>query len=249
MGCTAPTRTTIETLVGNIIDKMRETASVSSIVDLGGGVAQINTSDTGTLTISDEGETVNPYVTIGGTSYQVVAVVADTSFNVKYSGGLPSGSTWKADAPYFFKGNLIDQSQEIDRTKDFNQKYPAIIMPEITSIRLINDPLDINEMVASISLFFMNLANYEDWSIDDFYTKVVDKMELLAIDFNTEADKHRHTGELDDFDATINKISKWGVFTIINGADGQETLFNDNLSGVQYSIDLPVKRSLNSECC
>lgn len=249
MGCTAPTRTTIETVVGNIIDLMRETASISSIVDLGGGQATINTSDTGTIAITDEGATVNPYITIGGTSYKVVAVVSDTSFTVEYSGGLPSGSTWKADAPYFFKGNLIDQSQEIDRTKDFNKKYPAIILPEVTRIRYINNPLDINEMIASVDLFFMNLCNYEDWAIEDFYTKVVDKMEIMALDFNTKADGYRYVGELDDSDATINKISKWGVQVFRNGADGQDTLFNDNLGGVQYSIDLPIKRSLNSECC
>lgn len=247
MGCSLPnTRTKIRTVIGEIIDSIRETDAVSSIVDNGDGTATINTSNTGNLTVNDS-IGLNPVIEVGGTDYSVKSLVANTSFTVTFSGSVPSGSTWKAKAPYFFYGNPIQISNENDRINNTNAKYPAIILFENgNSVQPFEEtsPIDTTE---TLQLFFMNTANYRDWTIDEFYENVIDEMEDLSFDFIQACRDYIHTEELTG-SATRERISKWGVTVVRAAGQSKDTIFNNDLSGISLNFDLPISKSLNYEC-
>ena len=112
MSCTPKTtRTKLREIINTVVDLFRKTGSVSAVVDNGNGTATFNTDSTDGLTV---GDCENPFVTVGGVSYEVVSFTADTDITVNFT-ALPSGSTWTADAPYVYYGNPIQMSNEIDK--------------------------------------------------------------------------------------------------------------------------------------
>ena len=161
---------------------------------------------------------------------------------------LPSGSTWNAVAPYVYYGKPIQTSNEIDKEQNPNAKYPAIIVFENGSSVQELEPTSTIESTESLEMFFVDIANYEDWLIDDFYSNVVNAMEDLSYEFVNACRQYKYIEEL-TATATRERISKWGVRLIRSGKGSADTIFNDNLSGVSLRIDLPISRALNDECC
>lgn len=246
MGCILPNRTFLAELVSDIIDEIRERADISSIIDNGDGTALINTTKTGTVDVDGA---YTPYITIDGDDYQVIAVAPNVSFTIRFTGALPSGSEWVSASPYFYYGNPIQMSNEIDKkANNDNVKYPAIIMFESGNSSQPFGETSPIETIESLELYFMDVANYEDWAIDDFYSKVINKMYQLSIDFTNACEVFPHVDLLTG-SGTRQRISKWGVEVVRNGAGSGDMIFNDNLSGIQLLFDLPISKSLNNECC
>jgi len=245
MSCTPKTtRTKLREIINTIVDLFRKTGSVSAVVDNGNGTATFATDSTDGLTV---GDCENPFVSVGGVSYEVVSFTADTDITVNFT-ALPSGSTWTSDAPYVYYGNPIQMSNEIDKEQNPNAKYPAIIVFENGNSVQELEPISTIESTESLEMFFVDIANYEDWLIDDFYSNVVNAMEDLSYEFVDACRQYKYIEEL-TATATRERISKWGVRLIRSGKGSADTIFNDNLSGVSLRIDLPISRALNDECC
>jgi len=245
MSCTPKTtRTKLREIINTIVDLFRKTGSVSAVVDNGNGTATFATDSTDGLTV---GDCENPFVSVGGVSYEVVSFIADTDITVNFT-ALPSGSTWTSDAPYVYYGNPIQMSNEIDKEQNPNAKYPAIIVFENGNSVQELEPISTIESTESLEMFFVDIANYEDWLIDDFYSNVVNAMEDLSYEFVDACRQYKYIEEL-TATATRERISKWGVRLIRSGKGSADTIFNDNLSGVSLRIDLPISRALNDECC
>ncbi len=170
-----------------------------------------------------------------------------TEITVNFT-ALPSGPTWTSDAPYVYYGNPIQMSNEIDKEQNPNAKYPAIIVFENGNSVQELEPISTIESTESLEMFFVDIANYEDWLIDDFYSNVVNAMEDLSYEFVDACRQYKYIEEL-TATATRERISKWGVRLIRSGKGSADTIFNDNLSGVSLRIDLPISRALNDECC
>ncbi len=245
MSCTPKTtRTKLREIINTIVDLFRKTGSVSAVVDNGNGTATFATDSTDGLTV---GDCENPFISVGGVSYEVVSFTADTDITVNFT-ALPSGSTWTSDAPYVYYGNPIQMSNEIDKEQNPNAKYPAIIVFENGNSVQELEPISTIESTESLEMFFVDIANYEDWLIDDFYSNVVNAMEDLSYEFVDACRQYKYIEEL-TATATRERISKWGVRLIRSGKGSADTIFNDNLSGVSLRIDLPISRALNDECC
>ncbi len=245
MSCTPKTtRTKLREIINTIVDLFRKTGSVSAVVDNGNGTATFATDSTDGLTV---GDCENPFVSVGGVSYEVVSFTNNTDITVNFT-ALPSGSTWTSDAPYVYYGNPIQMSNEIDKEQNPNAKYPAIIVFENGNSVQELEPISTIESTESLEMFFVDIANYEDWLIDDFYSNVVNAMEDLSYQFVDACREYKYIEEL-TATATRERISKWGVRLIRSGKGSADTIFNDNLSGVSLRIDLPISRALNDECC
>jgi len=245
MSCTPKTtRTKLREIINTIVDLFRKTGSVSAVVDNGNGTATFATDSTDGLTV---GDCENPFVSVGGVSYEVVSFTNNTDITVNFT-ALPSGSTWTSDAPYVYYGNPIQMSNEIDKEQNPNAKYPVIIVFENGNSVQELEPISTIESTESLEMFFVDIANYEDWLIDDFYSNVVNAMEDLSYEFVDACRQYKYIEEL-TATATRERISKWGVRLIRSGKGSADTIFNDNLSGVSLRIDLPISRALNDECC
>ena len=224
-------------LIEEIINSIRDTFAITSIDDLGGGYYTINTTDTKDLADDD-------YVTISGNSYQVSELVADTSFKVSSTTEV-IGTLWIADAPYYFHGTPIAIANTINHIFDGKLKYPVIILFERLRER-VNDDITMEiGRIAPLRMFFGTLSKYADWTTDEHYTNVLIPIQTLVDGFVEALKKSAKIGELETHEEEPR--ANWGLFRDDSGS--VKSIFNENLSGKEFSIDLPIVREQNITNC
>lgn len=236
-------RTTEENIVNNAVTALRNKRqkAITSVVDNGGNSYTLNT-------ICTFDTTAGHLIDVGGNTVTVKSVVADTSITVESSVSLVGEVLWKALAPYFFFGNLLDVNNEIDKAANQKANYPAIILSEITGATVITDVMNSIDRISPLNLYFMDMTNYEDNTIQDMYDSAVDRMQELSIEFVKELRKQKGVCPLID-DYTEDKHSKWGLLVVRNGINGADTIFDNNLTGVEISgLNMPVQKNLNLQC-
>ena len=224
--------TNVVNLIGTIIDSFRDTYAITSITHVG-TTYTINTSDTKRLAVGS-------YVSISGNNYEVLTLIANTSFTINSTINV-IGTSWKALAPYYFYGTPIMISNTLDKYKNYKQKFPVIVLFE-TMPAIVNDDTSLNiERVVSLEMYFCNEANFKDWSHDEYYTYVIDVLQTYVDDFITKISNHRQIGELDKHNET--PYSKWNLVRLDTG----KNVFNSELSAIKLEIDLPILKTLECE--
>lgn len=234
-------RTTIEQVIDSVVSKLRakRTAAITSVIQ-NGNEYTLNTAKTFDI---KKGQFIN----VLGFDVYVIDIVQDTSITVETSEDLTSAVEWSSLQPYFYYGDPIDMNNEINRgDTDTDTKYPAVIMFEVQKQRYFRDRSVLYDSEPSVRLFFMDQANYEDYSIDDLYG-VVDRMQDLALEFIDQLDLTSGV-YIQDQDYLINKHSKWGVKVIRDRRTTSETIFDNNLTGVELNIDIPLSKTLQFKC-
>jgi len=234
-------RITVETLIKNVVDKLRasRTAAISSVVK-NGNEYTLNTLKTFDI---EKGN----FISVLGFSVYVVEVVENVSIKVETSNNLTTAVKWEALQPYFYYGDPIDMNNEITAgSNDQDTKYPAVIMFEVKRSKYSIQRSDLIDFTPRLRLFFMDQANYSDSTINDLY-KTVDSMQDLAEEFINQLGITPHI-YVQDSDYNLNKHSKWGVKVIRSSRQQSETLFDNNLTGVEIEIDVPIAKSLQFSC-
>jgi len=235
-------RLTEEDIVRATVDALRakRTKVVTAVINNGDGTYTLFTPCTF--------DTVAGHlIDVLGNSVKVTAVVQDVSITVKSSVDLLSAIVWNALGPYFFFGNPITISNEMDKVNNQNANYPAIILFEVQNVTVFPDPIASLDRESGLNIFFMDQANYEDSTNQDLYDNVVDRMEELSIEFIKEIRKVLNYRQLTDT-FPLAKFSKWGVSVVRNGVNGQDTIFNNDLSGVEINFTAPIDKNLNVKC-
>jgi len=224
--------TNVVNLIGTIIDSFRDTYAITSITHVG-TTYTINTADTKRLAVGS-------YVSISGNNYEVLTLIANTSFTISSAINV-IGTSWKALAPYYFYGTPIMISNTLDKYKNYKQKFPVIVLFE-TMPAVVNDDTSLNiERVVSLEMYFCNEANFKDWDSSEYYSNVIDKMQTYVDDFITKISNHRQIGILDKHNET--PYSKWNLVRLDTG----KNVFNSELSGIKLEIDLPILKTLECE--
>lgn len=224
--------TNVVDLIGTIIDSFRDTYAITSITHVG-TTYTINTTDTKRLAVGS-------YVSISGNNYEVLTLIANTSFTINSTINV-IGTSWKALAPYYFYGTPIMISNTLDKYKNYKQKFPVIVLFE-TMPAIVNDDTSLNiERVVSLEMYFCNEANFKDWSHDEYYTYVIDVLQTYVDDFITKISNHRQIGTLDKHNET--PYSKWNLVRLDTG----KNVFNSELSAIKLEIDLPILKTLDCE--
>lgn len=234
-------RTTIEQVIDSVVSKLRakRTAAITSVIQSGNEYTLTTAS---TFDIKK-----GQYISVLGFDVYVIEVVTDTSIKVETSEDLNAAVEWASLQPYFYYGDPIDINNEINRgNMDTDTKYPAVIMFEVQRQRYFRDRANLYDSEPSVRLFFMDQANYQDYSIDDLYG-VVDRMQDLALEFIDQLDIEKGV-YIQDSEYLINKHSKWGVKVIRNRRTASETIFDNNLTGVELNIDIPLSKTLQFNC-
>lgn len=224
--------TNVVNLIGTIIDSFRDTYAITSITHVG-TTYTINTADTKRLAVGS-------YVSISGNNYEVLTLIANTSFTISSAINV-IGTSWKALAPYYFYGTPIIISNTLDKYKNYKQKFPVIVLFE-TMPAIVNDEDTSNiERVVSLEMYFMDEANFKDWSHDEFYTYVINVLQTYVDDFISKLKSNKQIGELDRHNET--PYSKWNLVRLDTG----KNVFNAELSGIKLEIDLPILKTLDCE--
>ena len=110
-------------IIGNLVDSIRETNTVTSSVEV-----------SGTYTISSENTlSVNEYVTIDDVVYIVSSPTPDNFVITGVSGIDFSGKTWKSQRPYYNHGHITEISAGLvakSNGTDNMKKYPMVCFIE-----------------------------------------------------------------------------------------------------------------------
>ena len=220
-------------LIGIFVDAMRTTATITSEIDNGDGSITI-TSNVAAL---DE----NDYIILGGNNYRIydLNTIAGT---FKINATFPTGETeWKTAAPYYYHGTPQTVNKEVDTQNETLDKarYPAIILWEVIRQDFDKDPISVVGNTARLTMSFLDTTNKIDWSVEQHYDNVIDKMEDQADRFISICKNHPYINRFDDY--SYIKHFNWG--TVVQDKGHVKYILDENLSGLNLEVALPIKKN------
>jgi hypothetical protein len=176
---------------------------------------------------------------IDGSPFEIFAVVDNTSIEVV--GVVPTPVAYTVPNPFYFHGTPILTNAHINGAKE-SDKIPMIYLYEILKEK---DKSPNNRIVreSDLRLFFLDSANFDEWSTDDHYSKRLLGLNNLVDAFEEAARLYSCCFYLYETDFTrINHVN-WGVYQDNKGH--VKTIFDDRLTGVELSFTLPLKNCNN----
>lgn len=221
----------ITEIISAIIDSIRDTGTITSITK-SGSVYTCFTANTKKLK-------QYYYVVINSKSYQITEIVANTYFKVSSTTAV-TGTTWTAEAPYYYSGTPIAIDNTLKQIGEGAKKYPIIVLFETIKQKIINDTTKATGINADLQLFFMDNANYRDWQTSDHYDNVIEPLQDYVDLFLAACNKSKYINffELKDYN-TVNH-AKWGIY--VENKGHIRSIFTDDLSGIELQINLPIMR-------
>lgn len=174
-------------------------------------------------------------INIDSTDFEVVSVVNNQSIEVV--GVIVAPLNYTVPNPFYFHGTPILTNTHISGAKE-DQKVPMIYLFEILKEKDIKEDSRIVRE-SDLRLFFLDSADFEDWSTDDHYSKRLLGLNNLVDEFIEAARNFSCCFYLFETDITrINHVN-WGVWR--NNAGHEQRIFDDDLTGVEVSFTLPLK--------
>ncbi len=215
-------------ILEEFIDTLALSGQVSSFSDDG-----VNT----TLVVSETFHARKKMqLNVDGTNYEIFSVVNNTSITVV--GVLAAADSYTVPNPFYFHGTPMMTNAHINGAKE-RDKVPMIYLYEILRER---DKRENSRIVreSDLRLFFLDSANFDDWETDDHYTQRLLGLNNLVNTFIETAREYQCCFYLFETDFTRINHVKWGVWKDNAGHDRR--LFDDNLTGVELSFTLPLKK-------
>ncbi|MDX5586496.1 MAG: hypothetical protein QNK20_16540 [Aureibaculum sp.] len=219
-----------------IIDKLRAVGDVVSIVDNTDGTATVTTTKTNDFSYA--GNVLQSVYLMNKDEVEMDSVkyiifnVTETTFDVK---GLPTGTEWKKQGPYFIYGTPIATNNEHgnDKNEANKLKYPFIAKFDPTPFTINNDYSEREYQNFKLWMVFMDEANVRDWTTTQHHDNAIDPMAILANDFvylckTYEGSLFREVGN-----ATAVNHANWGIVAKYSGHT--KSIITENLSGVEFS--------------
>ena len=155
----------------------------------------------------------------------------------------PMVDSFELPLPSYFHGKAIDTNAELNMFDDKDDITPLVYFTEIYTDRFYpNDEL--TERTVDIRMFFLTTANYDDWKTDDHYTGSILPMRNLVYNFINVLEKSKIIGKFSSYYDLTNH-AKFGIFLLRKGAE--KRIFDDNYSGVEFSIRLPILKDMTCE--
>lgn len=183
-------------------------------------------------------------VTINEVVFPVASVVNDVSITVT-SATVPDNTIITIPNPFFYSGTIIQSNNEISNSsKDVSARTPmAYLYRDIEDTFLPAD--SVIERETPIRLFFLNEENFEDFTSEVNSETVLEPMRQMAYYFVDEIlKKNKQIGKIDE-NYNIRDYSKFGVDNI---SGYTQNIFNDQYSGVELSITLPILVDYTCAC-
>ena len=181
-------------------------------------------------------------INIGGQDYKIIDLEQNEFIKIN---GLPSEQTFTIDAPKFFHNTLRRLNNELESITGPNEwtlKFPMIYLFEIYTETYEVSRTEPVEFRTNIRLFFFDETNIEDADIDEDYKEVIRPMRALTNYFLEPIVK----GTADQFESLDRNydIINWSNFGKFEDTKGMvKSLINENVSGIELRIELPVKKS------
>ena len=222
----------VEELVGSLISRVL----VSSMVNNNDNTYTITTSNTSYLF-------PNTTFNIGSVTYKVLnndtyPFMYNNSFTI--SGTAEPTGIISIELPrlHYFHGTAIDTVGQLSRLNLTTDKFPMVYLLEPIEDSFNNDDNLSLDRSSRVRLFFLSETDEDNWDNDQHYAYSIIPMKNEVINFINHLDEVSRIGKFEDWRA-INH-AKFGVQ--VNEKGSVKRIFNDNLSGVELRIDLPIKK-------
>jgi len=218
-------------IVRSLVSELNKTINIDSIVDNLDGTYTVETCDTYYLH-----ECLK--ITIDAVTYTVKSVEKNVSFVIK-GDVLPTATSFELPAPFYFHGTVIQTNQELINFDQFD-KLPMAYLLEVLEDDFFNRD-EINDRESDIRLFFLTTANFADWKTGDHYKSAIEPMRSVAYNFINVLNNSKLINIFATY-TLINRVN-FGVYTTDKG--NTKNIFNDNMSGVELRLTLPIRKVLN----
>jgi hypothetical protein len=174
-------------------------------------------------------------VTINSVVYPIDSVVNDVSITVT-SATVPDNTIITIPNPFFYSGTIIQSNEEISNSnKDVSARTPmAYLYRDIEDTFLPAD--SIVERETPIRLFFLHEEDFANFTSEVNSDEVLEPMRQMAYYFIDTLKRSSQIGKIDS-NYNIRDYSKFGVDNI---SGYTQNIFNDQYSGVELSITLPI---------
>lgn len=219
-------------LTVDIIDDFIQT------LDLSGDVVSFSDDGTDTTLVVDN--TFNArkgmVLDVDGAPFTVLSIVFETSITVS---GLPiTPVKYTVQLPFFFHGTPIATNNQIAEASH-KDKVPMIYLHEIIKEKD-RDIFSSIERDSNLRFFFLDSANFDDWTTDDHYSQRLLGLNALVSAFKKQAiESNMFFLDETEFDR-INHV-KWGTFKDSQGHI--KNIFDDELTGVELNFTLPINKT------
>ena len=133
---------------------------------------------------------------------------------------------------------IVEKEIQNDEEALDKAKYSAVILWEVIRQDFNLQRTNIVGNEARLILSFLDTNNRVDWTPDQHYDLVIDKMEDFADSFIQILKDAPEIALFNDY--TYLKHVNWG--TIIRDSVHNKYILDDNLSGLNLEVNLPIKR-------
>ena len=186
-------------------------------------------------------------ITIDGLDYKVLDFEINESVTIR---GILSGSEtqFTIKAPNFFRGTPMQTSNALHMIKDWKNKLPmAYLIQPMKETRSLNPLEKIGVTAEGVRILFMLPGKLAD-SIDQQYLTAIQPTDNLVFEYEKALMTDPNIGELGN--ATKSDRPNYGVWVSSNSKtkpsnqDNVKKLIDEDISGIEYSIDIPFKRQI-----
>lgn len=223
-------------IIEELVDGFNPSTMITSVVDNLDGTFTITVCNT--INIREQ----SPFK-IGATDYTAISV--DTQYREITFESLIAptiNDIVYGSVPFYFHGTPMATGSEITHILETSNKLPMIYLLEIITDNKDNDPESSIDRLSTVSLFFLDEANFGDWDTDQHYSEAIVPMMNYAELFVNYLNDTPNVGRIDNYDLTYH--AKFGLNIRTSGGHIQN-LFPEKLSGVQLRITLPILKSLS----
>ena len=151
-------------------------------------------------------------------------------------------------APNFFRGTPMQTSNALHMIKDWKKKLPmAYLIQPMNETRSLNPLEKIGITAEGVRILFMLPGKLAD-SIDQQYLTAIQPTDNLIFEYEKALMTDPNIGELGN--ATKSDRPNYGVWvsskskTKPSNQDNVKKLIDEDISGIEYIIDIPFKRQI-----
>ena len=186
-------------------------------------------------------------ITINGLDYKVLDFEINESVTIR---GILSGTEtdFTIKAPNFFRGTPMQTSNALHMIKDWKKKLPmAYLIQPMNETRSLTTLERIGITAEGVRILFMLPGKLAD-SIDQQYLTAIQPTDNLIFEYEKALMTDPNIGELGN--ATKSDRPNYGVWVSKDGKrrtanqDNIKKLIDEDISGIEYIIDIPFKRQI-----
>ena len=225
--------TDIHDIVKLAINEMDNTICINDSSEVSTGIWKIEACNTLWAMVGDK-------ITVDTDTWTVTEVVMN-KYIIVSGVTIAIPSTIELKVPFYFHGTVRATNSELNMTRISSEKFPMVYCLEVFREVFNGSVEDTIERESSLRLLFLTENNFKDWITDDHYINVICPLRSMLDSFINGVNDNVGFGKIETY-TTINHVN-FGTFLDNNGH--LKNIFDDNLSGIELEVTIPILKSLD----